>query len=97
MISDSWNGRDLRGWGVFALIHLIYHLLPTAAGEGAREILSRSVQECNEMWQMKWDTKLFAVPTDWRLCGNKLFPMAPVWKLSPVSPQTLAPNGLIGT
>lgn len=37
VISDSWNGTDLRGWGLFALIHLIYHLLPTAAGEGERD------------------------------------------------------------
>lgn len=36
MISDSWNCKDLRGCEVFALIPLIYHLLPAAAGEGER-------------------------------------------------------------
>lgn len=36
VISDSWNCKDLRGCEVFALIHLIYHLLSPAAGEGER-------------------------------------------------------------
>lgn len=36
VISDSWNCKDLRGCEIFALIHLIYHLLPTTAGEGER-------------------------------------------------------------
>lgn len=71
VISDSWNGTDLRGWGLFALIHLIYHLLPTAAGEGEREILNRSAQQRNETRQMKWDTTQFAVPTDWKQTVSK--------------------------
>lgn len=36
VISDSWNCKDWRGCEVFALIHLIYHLLSPAAGEGER-------------------------------------------------------------
>lgn len=36
VISDSWNCKDLRGCEIFALIHLIYHLLPAAAGDGER-------------------------------------------------------------
>lgn len=60
---------------------------------GGRDVLSREVQEGNETRQMKWDATQFTVPTDWHVCGNKLFPRTPVWKLSPAFPQMLAPNG----
>lgn len=57
------------------------------------EMLNRSVQKCDETQQMKWDATHFTVPTNWHICGNKLFPRTLVWKLSSVFPQILAPNG----
>lgn len=30
---------------------------------------------------MKWDAVQFAVPTDRYICGIKMFPRTPVWKL----------------
>lgn len=60
VISDSWNCKDLRWCEVFALIHLIYHLLPANAGNGVRcwTDLSRSVMK-HSRWSGMRHTSLF--------------------------------------